>query len=85
MAVVSWAHFESVHHSLAVMGYTAEPCTVGDVEMVHVFWHGEHGRRCVGISRNPGTAMLGLAASDYPVALPVGLCPICHPGGSDVG
>lgn len=76
---VAWAEFTDAYESLAVMGYEATPVNVSGLEgWVHVFWRGD-GRDCVGVASNPGTAMLSLAATDWPVSLPVGLCPVCHP------
>lgn len=77
---MSWADFTVAYESLAVMGYTAEPTNVPGLEgWVHVFWHGEHGRACVGLAKNAGLAMLSLAAMNWPTELPVGLCMVCHP------
>ncbi len=79
---MSWSHFTAAYESLGAMGYSAEPVTYPELgEVVHVFWHGENGRCCVGVASNPGTAMLSLAAANWPRSLPTGLCVICHPGG----
>lgn len=77
----SWAHFTAAHESLALMGYTAEPADYPGINtsVVHVFWHSEHGRCCVGVASNPGTAMMSLAAMNWPTSLPDGLCQLCHP------
>jgi len=76
----SWAHYADAFESLAMMQYSAEPVHVDGLEgWVHVFWRGDGGKTCVGLSRNAGCAMLGVAAMDFPTALPQGLCPICHP------